>query len=207
MKSKKLCECGCGSFTNILSFSKIKLGLVKGQPRRFLSGHNVRLKNPNSIENHINYFWERVDKINGPILKGLNTRCWMWIGSRTTRGYGRMPFANRKMCKAHRIAWFLAHGKWPSNLACHHCDNPSCIRPEHLFNGATIDNSADMVAKGRCNRGEGLWCAKLNDVQVTEIRKKHAEGKASYKELAVEYGVSRSAISQVLSRHTWRHIG
>lgn len=62
-------------------------------------------------------------------------------------GTGR---ANRRTVYAHRFAWEITNGPIPVGLlACHHCDNPPCCNPAHLFLGTHADNNADMNAKGR----------------------------------------------------------
>ena len=84
-------------------------------------------------------FWNRVVK--GPA-------CWTWTGSTDGR-YGEVWFRGRKQ-KAHRIAWELEAGPIPDGLdVCHTCDNPSCVRPGHLFLGTARDNARDAQRKGR----------------------------------------------------------
>jgi hypothetical protein len=78
--------------------------------------------------------------------------CWQWVGAKTAQGYGQFMY-NRKRQYAHRIALILRDGEdRPGLNACHHCDNPLCVRPDHLFWGTANDNIKDMVSKGR-----GWW--------------------------------------------------
>jgi len=89
------------------------------------------------------WFWEQVQKA-GP------DECWLWAGRRYRRGYGRFVLKGKQIA-AHRMALSLSTGKPLSTplLACHSCDNPPCCNPRHLWWGTDLDNTRDMLAKGR----------------------------------------------------------
>jgi hypothetical protein len=75
--------------------------------------------------------------------------CWIWNGGREKAGYGWIFVRGKKMA-AHRLGYELFVGIIPSGLfVCHHCDNPPCVRPDHLFLGTRQDNFRDMRQKGR----------------------------------------------------------
>jgi hypothetical protein len=87
-------------------------------------------------------FWEKVD---------IGPGCWTWRGARNTKGYGRLDF-NGPYRVAHRVMWELTHGPIPDGLfVLHHCDNPPCVRPTHLYLGTKADNNGDMWARGRAS--------------------------------------------------------
>ena len=75
--------------------------------------------------------------------------CWLWVGSINHR-YGWLVVRGRKV-RAHRFSYELAYGLIPVGLlVLHRCDNPPCVRPDHLFVGTQTDNMQDMLRKGRC---------------------------------------------------------
>lgn len=145
--------------------------------------------------------------------------CWTYTGFRDAKGYGKVGW-RRRVVSAHRLAWELTHGPIPNGLwACHRCDNPSCVRPDHIFLGTPQDNTLDSVRKNRWHRpqsennslkrnpprGEKNVKAKLTEAQVREIRAHHSAG-VSQCELGRRYGVSQPAIRYIVIGKHWRHI-
>jgi hypothetical protein len=156
-------------------------------------------------------FWAKVNK-DGPIPQhdpGLGP-CWVWIaGTFKSGGYGAFRVMNRGniTVRAHRFSYELVNGQIPEGLhALHHCDNPRCVRPSHLFAGTNLQNTQDKVTKGRQRRGETAPLAKLTEVQVGEIRAIYASGQANQYELATRYGVSQGTVWDVVSRRGWKHV-
>lgn len=79
------------------------------------------------------------------------SKCWLWRGATDTKGYGCLGYTGTTT-RANRLAWLCFFGEIPSGLlVCHHCDNPRCCNPFHLFLGTVSDNAKDSVAKGRWN--------------------------------------------------------
>lgn len=149
-------------------------------------------------------FFSKVDT-NGPIPEHSPHlgACHVWTGSKAKFGHGNFRLG-RKAEKAHRVAFLLANGRWPSPQALHHCDNPACVRIEHLYEGDDAANVADRENRGRGNppKGEHNGQAKLTEEKVRAIR----DSALSQRALARLYGVSRPVVRSVINRRTWRHV-
>lgn len=88
--------------------------------------------------------------------------CWEWQGFRLPKGYGRLSHKGKKYY-THRLSYELHVGPIPDGyMICHHCDNPPCVNPAHLFAGTAKDNSLDMVSKGRNWVPYGVWAGTNN---------------------------------------------
>ena len=143
-------------------------------------------------------FWSKVDK---------SGSCWIWTGVLDRYGYGKFKL-NGRYCQAQRVSWLLTHGSIADGLfVCHSCDNPACVRPDHLWLGNNALNMADMTSKGREAKGERHGLSKLTESEVIEIRRRYAAGGISHRSLAIEFGVHNRTIGQVVNRATWKHLG
>lgn len=150
-----------------------------------------------------NRFWEKVS------VREQNV-CWPWMGATIRYGYGIIDelrsTPNRRVLYAHRISWELHFGKIPDGLSVlHHCDNPPCVNPAHLFLGTMSDNMADMRRKGRHIMGTMFPWAKLTPNKVLQIRNRYALGDITIRELAKQFHVSASNIGLIVRHLAWKH--
>jgi HNH endonuclease/helix-turn-helix protein len=149
-------------------------------------------------------FWPKVKK---------TETCWLWTGGLDGSGYGHIvesrsvPGKVGTHRRASHVAWEIETGRpFPAGMrALHTCDNPTCVRFEHLFLGTQQDNIRDMDAKGRRQRRHPTTISKLTLEQAREIQARRAAGKSSYA-LAAEFGVNQSTISRICTGKRWRGI-
>lgn len=123
--------------------------------------------------------------------------CWGWTGATDKDGYGIFTYEG-KTYRAPKVALALdGRPVPPGKLACHHCDNPICIRPDHLYPGTQLQNMADAVKRNRLRPR-----TKLTADQVREIR----AAAGTHDAIAASYGVARATISLILEGKTWRNL-
>lgn len=156
--------------------------------------------NPRHLQNLEQRFWLYVDKSGG------HDACWPWTAS-TRDGYGRFKIESYVTAGSHRVAYLIGHGIDPAGLCvCHRCDNPPCCNPDHLFLGTRLDNTADMIAKGRkrCgdHKGESNANAILTAEQVSVIRRRILTGETNVA-IAADYGVTHQLISRIRRGRSW----
>lgn len=155
-------------------------------------------------EDTVRRFWHKVI---------VTSKCWEWSGPLTDDGYGifQAHSALGPMRRAHRVSCAMFNGYPPEgSFVLHSCDNPTCVRPEHLRYGTAKENAEDMVLRGRTRdqRGENHNMVKLDSDTVLKIRDALASsGKdGTAKSLSLKYGVSQSTISLIKKRKSWTHI-
>lgn len=131
--------------------------------------------------------------------------CHIWTSDKTNGGYGRFFFKGQARF-AHRIAYMLYKGEINQLRVCHSCDNPSCVNPDHLFLGTSLDNTTDMMNKNRGNKafGEKSGNSKLSEADVIFILKNR--DKIPTKAMSEMYNVSKTNIKDIKKRKTWKHI-
>jgi DNA invertase Pin-like site-specific DNA recombinase len=135
--------------------------------------------------------------------------CILFQGAKDPAGYGKYVTKEGKQATVTRAVLAEKLGYvLPSNIdACHTCDNPSCINPEHLWAGTRAQNLLDASKKGRTQgKSHPLSNAKLDWEKVREIRQRLAAGERM-KDLAKEYGVGWGAIHNIKYHVTWKDAG
>ncbi len=103
------------------------------------------IKIPNLTRKNIKNFYKKTWKN----ISGFGD-CWIWMGANDgISGYGKFGIGGR-MFGAHRVSYFLHTGDDPGEkFICHHCDEPRCVNPSHLFIGTPRENKLDSIKKGR----------------------------------------------------------
>jgi len=204
------CRCDCGATSipwrsNLVDGKTVSCGCHRARAR------------PKSLEQLLSYA-----EVRGP------DECWEWQRNRSPSGYGRVA-VNKKDKQAHRAVYECVFGPIPEGkFVCHSCDNPPCVNPAHLWVGTPLENTRDMVEKGRGNwkrtpehqkklnaasrkwaaqnighqNGERGPNAKLKDEDVRAIR----GSTDSQHKLAKKYGVGQWTIWAIKNRVTWKHL-
>jgi len=155
-------------------------------------------------EKQISKFWARVVKSDG---------CWEWQGYKDKSGYGKVQVGddwrkNGRLVLTHRLSFAINFHQPLDSLVLHKCDNPSCVRPDHLFLGNQQENIKDMDSKKRrmSAEGEKAGSAKLSNEEVLEARNLYANGELTIPRLAIKYGLSKRCMWKIIRRKSWKHI-
>ena len=165
------------------------------------------------------------------------TPCWIWNGSRHQEGYGRLQFHNRTY-RITRIVLGTSAGRTllRSELACHHCDNPPCCNPDHLFVGdhqaneddkcrknrqavgrshgshthperrATSDRHGSHTHPERWRRGEANGASRFHESESRKMFQLYASG-YSQSAIARIFHTTQGTVWTILRGRCWRHLG
>jgi len=131
--------------------------------------------------------------------------CWVWLGGCSVQGYGQLRWRGTNW-SAHRIAYATMRGEIGDKYVLHHCDNPSCCNPEHLFLGTHWDNMQDKRRKKREARlyGELSGAAKVTEADAFRIMV--LSDILTTTELAKVFGISHDAINAIITGRSWRGV-
>lgn len=183
----------------------VKCGKAKPL-RSFYSGNDkCRSCRPFPKQSVEHRFWQKVDISIG---HGPKQNCWEWKGSRNSHGYGAFGFEGR-VTGAHKVAYILTFGPIPEGqCVLHECDNPSCVRPLHLFLGTKKDNFDDMIKKRRqSNEFEKQQRdGKLSAEIVKEMRALYATGQYTMAKLGAMFHVAPTTAQQAIAGRYWKHV-
>ncbi|MCK5517189.1 MAG: HNH endonuclease [Desulfobulbaceae bacterium] len=142
-------------------------------------------------------------------LKISDKGCWEWQGSKTI-GYGtvKIPeiYGDFKIL-VHRLSVVAFKGEAIKGglFVCHHCDNPKCFNPDHLFLGTQKQNLEDCSSKGRTMTGSRNGNSKYSSDDIEEVKALLSKGKTGV-EISKLTGMSRTHISRIRKGYTWAHV-
>lgn len=150
----------------------------------------------------VDRFWSRVARGEG---------CWLWTSATVGKGYGDLTFQRRHQL-AHRFAWQLATGRTipAGRVVRHRCDNPPCVRPDHLELGTAAQNVRDSYERRRrtgntVTRGTARPNAVLTDELVAEMRRAARTGR-SITSIAKALGIAHSTAHRAIRGFGWPHV-
>lgn len=185
MPSEKIaagyCQCGCGEYIGFWTFTDRKNNKVKGEPRRFVKGHNAY--SGLSVRERFDTYVEQPDG-NG---------CWNWTGRKDDKGYGQFQIMSKRQERSHRLAFKFENGQIPPGLIVRHkCDNPSCVNPSHLELGTVQDNVMDRNLR---QRGRYRY---IPDSEIRDMRVDY-DGGMKKAAIARKYGVSKTTAGRIIN--------
>lgn len=137
------------------------------------------------------------------MFKKIKSGCWEWQFYKDKDGYGSFSISGNcsEGIRSNRASWILFRGKIPQGMCVlHHCDNPPCVNPDHLFLGTHKDNAIDRTRKSRGSRGERVNTNILKREHVIEIRK----SLKNRSELSILFNVSYATICDIINRRSWK---
>ncbi len=141
-------------------------------------------------------------------------------GKYPTKGWHRLsPYVHQKrtkrrtylavqLCRDGRSHSFLLHrlilesfvGPRPTGYECRHLDgNPLNCALVNICWGTHAENVTDSHNHDRFDRT-------ITEDQVREIRRRYAIGDVLQRELAAEFGISRTNVNSIVNRWSWKHV-
>jgi hypothetical protein len=144
---------------------------------------------------------ERFEKL---VIRNGDDQCWGWKTG--VEGKYRRVWVKGHPHVAHRVSYELFVGPIPERLhVCHHCDNPACTNPRHLFLGTAADNVRDKVAKNRHAHGSKMPWTHLTEDDVLRIRQLFREGESRF-EIARIFNVDANNVYRIAHGDRWEHV-
>jgi hypothetical protein len=172
----------------------------------FCNMHALRLRRHGSL--HLPKKPSDGERFDAKVL--LGDRCWLYQPAISRGRYDNFSVwreGKAVTVLAHVYAYERAHGPLGEGLVVRHtCDNPACVRPDHLVAGTYADNSHDAMERDRLATGERHPLARLTEAQVREIRRLRAVGGWSFSRLGARFGISKRTVQNICARRTWRHV-
>ena len=153
---------------------------------------SIKVRQWNSYPNMKEYILDQV--------LATESGCWEWPTGHRSGGYGEVTIKGKKR-RVHRVSYETFVGPVPAGKSvCHHCDNPKCVNPEHLYAGTALDNARDVIERGSPGN------SKLRKADIERAKSLYRDGMRE-QDLALTLGVSLSTVKNIIRNKTWLGIG
>jgi len=145
-------------------------------------------------------FWSKINQVE-------NDECWEWRGATSSDGYGQF-FLRGETLYAHRVMYQeYRSGNPDGQMVLHHCDNPTCVNPNHLYLGDQSDNMQDAVKRDRLViPGPREGGTKLTEEDVSYIKWYLRNTGRVQKNIGEQFGVTQETISSISRGDAWNHV-
>jgi DNA-binding XRE family transcriptional regulator len=185
-------------------------------------------KIPHLSDADISRFWSYVDKNcdripaleNPELYSHVKGNCWEWTGFKDKNGYGKFSVTpnevnklkrNERSFRVPRLAYKLCNDvDLEDKIACHHCDNPSCCNPDHIYPGTTKENVRDRDSRGRQifnpAYGENTGSAKYKEVEIIEFWDLYDAGELKVTEICDRFNMQLEHAYTILSGKKWGYL-
>lgn len=184
-----------------------------------ISGCEAKYYGSGYCKKHHQWHWKRgllprpqvitiEDKLRSYSKVDETTGCWIWKKGKNNKGYGTVAIGGDQKAYAHRVSYEIFKGKLPDGLeACHKCDTPACINPDHLFPGTHKDNMEDSAKKGRAKQppikfGVRHPRAAFTTEQVRFIR----QSSSTVEEISAALGAKWATVYRCKRRETYKDV-
>ena len=189
-RAGKIAEDYDGVSTSLVGYATKDIPDIEAIRNKLDRSIRHRVWKEESIAATVDRFWGRVAKSSAP------DGCWEWTGNvHAINRYGRMSIRRISTKEqpeyTHRFSYYLSRGRWPKKGThiAHKCDNPCCVRPDHLYEATPRENHYDSVVRN----GKKIWRRKLSNKDVKDIINRY-QSIDDVAELSEEYGVTTQYI-------------
>jgi hypothetical protein len=143
-------------------------------------------------------FWDKVK---------IGEGCWEWQACRDDFGYGVLKKEGKpkRTQRAHIIAWTRIYKQELPKGMCvlHHCDNPGCVKEDHLYVGTRIENNFDKEIRNRGKKRENHPFSKFKWEEICMMRKIWQTGLFKISRFAKAYGINHSHMRAIVDKKIW----